>query len=71
MKVKTIEKYGAVVIELKGNVMGGPEAQEFSDTLHKLISENYMFNNPIKAKDAEKLVWTKSSFREYPDLFIF
>ncbi|TSA27294.1 MAG: anti-sigma factor antagonist [Ignavibacteriales bacterium] len=37
MKVKTIEKYGAVVIELKGNVMGGPEAQEFSDTLHKLI----------------------------------
>ena len=37
MKVKTIEKYGAVVIELKGNVMGGPEAQEFSDTLHKFI----------------------------------
>jgi len=40
MKVKTIEKYGAVVIELKGNVMGGPEAQEFSDTLHKLIDNN-------------------------------
>lgn len=40
MKVKTIEKYGAVVIELKGNVMGGPEAQEFSDTLHKLIDDN-------------------------------
>ena len=39
MKVKTIEKYGAVVIELKGNVMGGPEAQEFSDTLHKLIND--------------------------------
>jgi|SRR3989339_275380 len=39
MKVKTIEKYGAVVIELKGNVMGGPEAQEFSDTLHKLIDD--------------------------------
>lgn len=39
MKVKTIEKYEAVVIELKGNVMGGPEAQEFSDLLHKLLDE--------------------------------
>jgi anti-sigma B factor antagonist len=39
MKVKTVEQYGAVVIELKGNVMGGPEAQEFSDTLHKLLDE--------------------------------
>ncbi len=40
MKVKTIEKYGAVVIELKGNVMGGPEVQEFSDILHKLIDDD-------------------------------
>jgi anti-sigma B factor antagonist len=39
MKIKTYEKYGAVVIELKGNVMGGPEAQEFSDLLHKLLEE--------------------------------
>lgn len=39
MKVKTVEKYGAVVLELKGNLMGGPEAQEFSDVLHKLIDE--------------------------------
>ena len=39
MKVKPVEKYGAVVIELKGNVMGGPEAQEFSDLLHKLLEE--------------------------------
>lgn len=39
MKVKTVEQYGAVVIELKGNIMGGPEAQEFSDTLHKLLDE--------------------------------
>jgi anti-sigma B factor antagonist len=39
MKVKQVEKYGAVVIELKGNVMGGPEAQEFSDLLHKLLEE--------------------------------
>jgi len=40
MKLRIEERYGAVVIELKGNVMGGPEAQEFSDTLHKLIDEN-------------------------------
>lgn len=39
MKVKVSEKYGAVVIELKGNVMGGPEAQEFSDLLHKFLDE--------------------------------
>lgn len=39
MKVKQVEKYGAVVVELKGNVMGGPEAQEFSDILHKLLDE--------------------------------
>jgi len=39
MKVKTSEKYGALVIELKGNVMGGPEAQEFHDVLHKSIDD--------------------------------
>jgi len=39
MKIKVSEKYGAVVVELKGNVMGGPEAQEFSDMLHKFLDE--------------------------------
>jgi anti-sigma B factor antagonist len=39
MKIKVSEKYEAVVIELKGNVMGGPEAQEFSDLLHKQLDE--------------------------------
>ncbi len=39
MKIKTQEKYNAVVIELKGNVMGGPEAQEFHDLLHKFLDE--------------------------------
>lgn len=39
MKIKTVEKYNAVVIELKGNVMGGPEAQEFNSLLHKLLDE--------------------------------
>ena len=33
MKIKTNEKYGALVIELKGNVMGGPEAQDFHNLL--------------------------------------
>ena len=39
MKIKIIERYEAVVIELKGNVMGGPEAQEFSDELKKLLQD--------------------------------
>ncbi|MGE5399223.1 MAG: STAS domain-containing protein [Ignavibacteriales bacterium] len=39
MKIKTTEQYGAVVIELKGNVMGGPEATELSDLLHKLLEQ--------------------------------
>ncbi|HEX2865815.1 MAG TPA: STAS domain-containing protein [Ignavibacteriales bacterium] len=39
MKIKTTEQYGAVVIELKGNVMGGPEAAELSEVLHKLVEE--------------------------------
>ncbi|MEN8193238.1 MAG: STAS domain-containing protein [Bacteroidota bacterium] len=40
MKIKTSEKYGAVVITLKGNVMGGPDSQEFQDLLHKLFDDN-------------------------------
>ncbi len=39
MKTKVSEKYNAIVVELKGNVMGGPEAQEFSDLLHKFLDE--------------------------------
>ena len=39
MKIKTTEKYGAVVIELKGNVMGGDDTKDFNDLLHKLIEE--------------------------------
>jgi anti-sigma B factor antagonist len=37
MRIKTSEKYGAVVITLKGNVMGGPDAQEFHDILGELL----------------------------------
>ena len=39
MKIKTIEKYGAVILELKGNVMGGDDTKDFNDLLHKLIDE--------------------------------
>jgi len=39
MKIKTEEKYSAVIIELKGNVMGGEDSQKFSELLHKLLEE--------------------------------
>ena len=39
MKIKHTERYGAVVIELKGNVMGGDDTKDFNDLLHKIIDE--------------------------------
>ncbi len=39
MKTKVQEKYNAVIIELKGNVMGGDDTKEFNELLHKLIDE--------------------------------
>ncbi len=39
MKTKVQEQYGAVVIELKGNVMGGDDTKDFNDLLHKLLDE--------------------------------
>ncbi|HPN39712.1 MAG TPA: STAS domain-containing protein [Melioribacteraceae bacterium] len=39
MKTKVVEKYNAIVLELKGNVMGGPEAAEFNELVHKLVDE--------------------------------
>jgi anti-sigma B factor antagonist len=39
MKTKVSERYNAVLIELKGNVMGGDDTKEFNDMLHKLIDE--------------------------------
>lgn len=39
MRIKTSEKYSAVVIELKGNVIGGPDSEEFSKLLHGLLDE--------------------------------
>jgi len=34
------EKYNSVVIELKGKVMGGPDAETFRNELHTLIDED-------------------------------
>jgi anti-sigma B factor antagonist len=39
MKIKTTEKYEAVVLELKGNVMGGEDTKDFNELLHKLIDQ--------------------------------
>jgi len=37
MKFKTSEVKGVTVIELSGNVMGGPDAAALNDQLHKLV----------------------------------
>lgn len=36
----------------------------------KLIMQDYRFGNPKKAKDGSDIIWRKSSFTEYPDLWI-
>lgn len=40
MNYSISEKYNCVVIDLKGRIMGGPDAQKFSDQIHKLIEED-------------------------------
>ena len=40
MSFNVSEKYNCVVIEFKGNVMGGPDAVSLNETLHKLIDED-------------------------------
>ena len=37
MSFNTSERYGSVVIEFKGNVMGGPDAVSLNEKLHELI----------------------------------
>jgi anti-sigma B factor antagonist len=39
MKLKAKEIKGVMVIELDGNVVGGPDASALNDFLHKLVSE--------------------------------
>jgi len=40
MKLKTKEVKNITVIELDGNVIGGPDASALNDHLHMLITEN-------------------------------
>ncbi len=37
MSFNTSERYNSVVIEFKGNVMGGPDAVNLNEKLHELI----------------------------------
>jgi anti-sigma B factor antagonist len=39
MKTKVLEKYNAVIVELKGDVLGGDDTKNFNELLHKLIDE--------------------------------
>lgn len=40
MKYDITERYGCVNLEFQGKLMGGPDATEFNETLHKLIEED-------------------------------
>ncbi len=37
MSFNTSERYGSVIIEFKGNVMGGPDAVSLNEKLHEFI----------------------------------
>ena len=39
MKISIDEKYQATIIELKGNLVGGPDAQLFRDKIYQLIKD--------------------------------
>ncbi len=39
MKYDMKEQFNCVIFEVKGNVMGGPEAEKFREDLHKLVDE--------------------------------
>ena len=40
MKYNIKEQFNCVIIELKGNVMGGPDAEQFREKLHDLIEQD-------------------------------
>ena len=40
MSYQTSERYNCVVIQFKGNVMGGPDAVNLNEELHALIDVN-------------------------------
>ncbi len=40
MKIKEHEKYDAVIVEIKGDLVGGPEAADISERLHDYLKRN-------------------------------
>lgn len=40
MKYSIKEHFNCVIIELKGNLMGGPDAEQFREELHNLIEQD-------------------------------
>lgn len=40
MKYDISERYNCVVITFKGNLMGGPDAEQFREKLHELIEKD-------------------------------
>ena len=39
------------------------------DNPGELVSGQYSFRSPIKARNADKLIWRRGNFMEYPDLY--
>jgi anti-sigma B factor antagonist len=37
LRIKTREKDGVVILDLQGKLMGGPDAETFKNTIHKII----------------------------------
>ncbi|MDZ7693290.1 MAG: STAS domain-containing protein [Balneolaceae bacterium] len=37
MKYNIIEQFNCIIIDLKGNILGGPHAEKFRDELHTLL----------------------------------
>lgn len=40
------------------------------NSLEKIIEQDNNFTKPIKAKNSDVIIWQKSSYREYPDLWM-
>ena len=38
MRIKSEERYGATVLHLKGDVMGGPDGTKFHEQIHELVN---------------------------------
>ena len=41
-----------------------------ADNPVQLIFDNHSYSNLVKAKNADKLIWRKESFKEYPDIYL-